>query len=136
MGLNRSAADPPLTFLVASEPVSLLMTFISQVTALQWCVSLVTASAAWLWWYRHSQTSGLKRWPLIGSTIELVANWDRMHDWLWEHFSEDRTTIEVSFASHIGGAVYTVDPANVEYLLKANFANYPKVSASSSSSPF
>ncbi|KAG0608163.1 hypothetical protein M758_8G084100 [Ceratodon purpureus] len=127
MGLNDSSGSL-LNFHVTSESVSLLTYFVSRVSTLEWCVTLVSAFLVWLWWYRHAQSkvAGPKRWPLIGSTFELVANWDRMHDWLREQFSNEQKTILLAFAAHLGDAVYTVDPANVEYVLKTNFANYPK----------
>ena len=133
MGSNDSADSPPLSFHVSSESVSFLTSLVFKVSALQWYVTLVTGFVAWIWWYRHAQHKfpGPKRWPLLGCTFELVANWSRLHDWLRQQFSDERKTIHIAFASHLGDAVYTVDPANVEYLLKTNFANYPKVSSQS-----
>lgn len=85
---------------------------------------------AWLWWYRQAQRSvpGPNGWPLIGCTIELVPKWGRVHDFFLEQFSDTTKTFYLPFGyPHVG--VYTVDPANVEYILKTNFSNYPKVSS-------
>ena len=86
---------------------------------------------AWLWWYRQAQHNiiGPKRWPLIGSTIEVVLNWDRLHDWMLEQFSEDTKTFHLATVATVNPlpSLYTVDPRNVEYILKTNFSNYPKV---------
>lgn len=82
----------------------------------------------WLWFYRHAQrrVPGPKSWPVIGSTIEIVRNWHRLHDWFLEMFSNEARSLQVAFAFPVVGGVYTVDPANVEHILKTNFANYPK----------
>ena len=98
-------------------------------------VSVVVALAvegllAWRWWNRRSsstQVAGPKRWPLIGSTLEV--NWDRLHDWMLEQFSNNIRTFHLATVAIVSPlpSVYTVDPANVEHILKTNFANYPKV---------
>ncbi|KAG0560232.1 hypothetical protein KC19_10G164500 [Ceratodon purpureus] len=83
----------------------------------------------WLWWYGQAQrnTQGPKRWPLIGSTIEIVLNWDRLHDWMLEQFSDTKTFHLATMATVSPlPSIFTVDPANVEYILKTNFSNYPK----------
>lgn len=92
---------------------------------------LVTAGIvflAWLWWYCQPgrRVPGPKSWPIIGCTIEIARNWDRLHDWLVEMFSSDVRSVQVTFAFPLAVGVYTVDPANVEHVLKTNFANYPK----------
>ena len=97
---------------------------------LVWIVIVVAGVLGWLWWYRqsHWQVAGPRRWPLLGCTLEMVANWGRFHDWLREQFSEESKTIHIAFALHLPNAVFTAEPANVEHVLKTNFANYPKVS--------
>jgi hypothetical protein len=84
---------------------------------------------AWLWWYRMAQRSipGPKGWPLIGCIMEVTPNWPRLHDWFFEQYSDATKTFYLHFTYPLVG-VYTVDPANVEYILKTNFSNYPKVS--------
>ncbi|KAG0628335.1 hypothetical protein M758_1G019000 [Ceratodon purpureus] len=89
--------------------------------------SAIGGFVAWLWWYRQAQRNipGPKGWPVIGCTIEVMAKWHRMHDWFAEQYSDTTKTFYLYFAyPQIG--VYTVDPANVEYILKTNFSNYPK----------
>lgn len=56
--------------------------------------------------------------------MEQLVNYERMHDWLVEYLSKSRTVIvPMPFTTY----TYIADPANVEHILKNNFANYPKV---------
>ncbi|CAM6129810.1 unnamed protein product [Calypogeia fissa] len=67
---------------------------------------------------------GPKGWPLIGSIVEHLRNWDRLHDWILEYFEKYHT---VTAVMHCGlECYYTVDPENVKYILKTNFKNFPK----------
>ncbi|KAL0076178.1 cytochrome P450 CYP5203 [Phycomyces blakesleeanus] len=67
-----------------------------------------------------------KGWPLVGSLPALIQGKDRLHDFLVESFYRlDRLTLTMSalgIPRHIG----TIDPANVEHILKHNFENYIK----------
>lgn len=99
---------------------------------------LVVTLAVWvlvaiLWCFRssHRRIAGPKAYPLIGSTIELVHNWFRLHDWLHSFFSPDARSVQVAFAYPHPGGIYTVDPANVEHILKTHFSNYPKGASNS-----
>nr|ADG34845.1 cytochrome P450 protein [Vanda hybrid cultivar] len=80
---------------------------------------------SWIFLHRWAQRNrrGPKTWPLIGAAIELLNNYERMHDWITDYLSEWRTvTVPLPFTSY----TYTADPANVEHILKTNFNNYPK----------
>ncbi|KAL6969621.1 hypothetical protein U1Q18_029331 [Sarracenia purpurea var. burkii] len=73
--------------------------------------------------WRQRNTTGPKTWPLIGAAIEHLVNYDRMHDWLVNYLRESKTmVVKMPFMTY----TYIADPANVEYVLKTNFANYPK----------
>lgn len=89
---------------------------------------LVLASMilSWIFIHRWNQraTRGPKTWPLIGAAIEQLMNYDRMHDWLVEYLAKSRTVVVPMPSTTY---TYIADPANVEHVLKANFANYPKV---------
>ncbi|GAV60567.1 p450 domain-containing protein [Cephalotus follicularis] len=64
-----------------------------------------------------------KTWPLVGAAIEQLMNYGQMHDWLVNYLSELKTVVvPMPFTTY----TYTADPANVEHVLKTNFANYPK----------
>lgn len=81
---------------------------------------------AWIFIHRLTQRykKGPKTWPLVGAAIEQLINFDRMHDWLAEYLSESKTVVvPMPFTTY----TYIADPANVEHVLKTNFANYPKV---------
>eukprot|EP00249_Psilotum_nudum_P007004 c20238_g1_i1 orf=614-2218(+) len=80
---------------------------------------------SYLYVYRLMQRKkkGPKSWPLLGASIEQLRNFERMHDWLVEYFEKAKT-----FCVPMPGFnyTYTVDPTNVEYILKTNFSNFPK----------
>lgn len=84
--------------------------------------TVLTWIAIHRWSQRH--TKGPKTWPLVGAAIEQLINYDRMHDWLVKYLSKSRTVaVPMPFTTY----TYIADPANVEHVLKTNFANYPKV---------
>lgn len=90
---------------------------------------LASMILSWIFIYRWSQRSkkGPKTWPLVGAAIEQLMNYDRMHDWLVKYLADSRTVVvPMPFTTY----TYIADPANVEYVLKTNFANYPKVKVS------
>ncbi|KAM1922398.1 hypothetical protein ACFX15_020458 [Malus domestica] len=73
------------------------------------------------WSQRHKK--GPKTWPLVGAAIEQFTIYDRMHDWLVKYLSESNSVVvPMPFTTY----TYIADPANVEHVLKTNFANYPK----------
>ncbi|XP_024192623.1 cytochrome P450 704B1 isoform X2 [Rosa chinensis] len=79
----------------------------------------------WIIIYRWSQRNrkGPKSWPLVGAAIEQLMNYNRMHDWLVKYLSESNSVVvPMPFTTY----TYIADPANVEHVLKTNFANYPK----------
>ncbi|KAE8707351.1 CYP704B1 protein [Hibiscus syriacus] len=88
-------------------------------------VMLACMFISWIFVYRRNQRNkkGPKTWPLIGAALEQLMNYDRMHDWLVGYLSELRTVVvPMPFTTYN----YIADPANVEHVLKTNFANYPK----------
>ncbi|KAM7269211.1 hypothetical protein ACFE04_024708 [Oxalis oulophora] len=88
-------------------------------------LTAVCMVASWILVHRWSQREkkGPKTWPLVGGAIEQLVNYDRMHDWLVNYFSKVKSVVvPMPFTTY----TYIADPANVEYVLKTNFANYPK----------
>ncbi|PON69423.1 Cytochrome P450, E-class, group I [Parasponia andersonii] len=86
---------------------------------------LACAVLSWILIHRWSQRNkkGPKTWPLVGAAIEQFLNYDRMHDWLVQYLFKSRTVVvPMPFTTY----TYIADPANVEHVLKTNFANYPK----------
>lgn len=80
---------------------------------------------SWVFIHRWSQKKkkGPKTWPLVGAAIEQLINYDRMHDWLVNYLSHSTSVVvPMPFTTY----TYIAHPANVEHVLKTNFANYPK----------
>ena len=87
---------------------------------------IVCMVLTWIFIHRLNQRNkkGPKTWPLVGAAIEQFIKYDRMHDWLVQYLSESNTVVvPMPFTTY----TYIADPANVEHVLKTNFANYPKV---------
>lgn len=93
-----------------------------------WTLGAIVAVAIWVFatqYWSKRKTLGPRDWPIVGGAIEQLVNFNRMHDWFLSYFDRGLSTFKVS---HFGITyVYTVDPANVEYILKTNFSNFPKV---------
>ncbi|KAG0624873.1 hypothetical protein M758_2G010800 [Ceratodon purpureus] len=87
---------------------------------------IVATALLWLWSFRWQQRHRLapKDWPIIGATIETLRHFDTMHDWILSYFQKGLKTFRLTLPGSI--RTYTVDPANVEYILKTNFSNFPK----------
>lgn len=81
----------------------------------------------WVWMCRRRGnriiTAEPKSWPLLGSTLELTANFHRLYDWLTD-YAMHSPTFEAKYMGF--RLLFTVDPANIEYILKTNFPNYVK----------
>ncbi|KAJ6833602.1 putative cytochrome P450 86B1 [Iris pallida] len=66
-------------------------------------------------------------WPLLGMLPNLLLNLHRFHDWLTELFREGGCTFYFRGPWFLGMNFFiTCDPANVNHIFTANFANYPK----------
>ncbi|PRQ59916.1 putative abieta-7,13-dien-18-ol hydroxylase [Rosa chinensis] len=61
--------------------------------------------------------------PIAGSVLHQVINFPRLHHYHAELACKYKTYRILDLFKH---AVYTVDPANVQYILKTNVANYGK----------
>lgn len=81
---------------------------------------------SWLFIHRLTQKKGAgpKTWPVIGASVEQLANYNRMHDWLVSYLAQSTSVVvPMPFTTY----TYIAHPANVEHILKTNFPNYPKV---------
>eukprot|EP01018_Ginkgo_biloba_P037645 Gb_34127 [translate_table: standard] len=92
-----------------------------------WAVGIFTALVFCIPWLgrrrRNKIKPGPKSWPLLGSTFELRTNFNRLYDWLTD-YARDLPTFEAKYMGF--RLLFTVDPANVEHILKCNFYNYVK----------
>ncbi|KGN61391.1 cytochrome P450 704B1 [Cucumis sativus] len=91
-------------------------------------VMIAIISACWIiivhrWNQRKKMRRGPKTWPIVGAAIEQFVNYHRMHDWILGYLNLYRTVVvPMPFTTY----TYIADPANVQHILKTNFANYPK----------
>ena len=74
---------------------------------------------------------GPTSWPIIGSTVEFLQNWDVMQDWALKHNALNDHNKNWGFSMvSIGplkkGVVMLVTPDAVKHVLKSNFYNYEK----------
>ncbi|MCL7041828.1 hypothetical protein MKW94_005366 [Papaver nudicaule] len=112
------------------EPVNQLSSLFSSLDRNDYKIQIITTFVisilfAYVFLHRWNQRNvkGPKSWPIIGALVELLMNYHRMHDWLTDYFLESKTfkvilpNITINFIA---------EPANVEYVLKTNFNNYPK----------
>ncbi|KAI8886541.1 cytochrome P450 [Backusella circina FSU 941] len=64
--------------------------------------------------------------PLVGNLIELLSNLNRQYDYFLELF-ERYDTLSLSAPSlGLENSILTIDPRNIEYVLKTNFKNFIK----------
>ncbi|KAL6127818.1 hypothetical protein ACLB2K_071179 [Fragaria x ananassa] len=84
-------------------------------------LSLAVILLAVIFWPENSKT---KRYPPVAGTIlHQVINFPRLHHYHTDLANKYKTYRILDFFKH---AVYTVDPANVQYILKTNVANFGK----------
>ncbi|KAL8162925.1 hypothetical protein V2J09_014414 [Rumex salicifolius] len=76
---------------------------------------------------RSSGTSGgFRHYPLVGTLPDFLANRHRFLEWSTAVLSSTPTNTSVFRRPGKVHGVLTASPANVEYILKTNFPNYPK----------
>lgn len=119
--LKSSSASPTNAFMSCSYLVGLVWVFevITIMMVLSWPVYVNS-------WKKiiFGRGKNPKAWPIMGSQYEASLNFHRLHDWCHSFFTHQHRTVELKFFST---RIYlTVDPANVEHILKTNFRNYPK----------
>ncbi|KAL2635094.1 hypothetical protein R1flu_006573 [Riccia fluitans] len=73
---------------------------------------------------KYKRDTGPRSWPILGTAVEHVVNYPRLHDWLLGYFQKTLTISAPMPFNQI--FYYTVDPPSVKHILKTNFVNYPK----------
>lgn len=74
----------------------------------------------------HQLTSGPPSYPIIGCLISFYKNQRRLLDWYTELLAGSPTNTIVVHRLGARRTIVTANPENVEYILKANFNNFPK----------
>ncbi|GMH13023.1 hypothetical protein Nepgr_014864 [Nepenthes gracilis] len=102
------------------NPFSLISIFI-------FVLSLVSLFFSFSSSHPRPKTPCPRSYPIIGNLIGLLRNHHRFYDYVTDQFSDARSlTIQVNGFIGLYHIVATVDPANLEHLLKSNFHNYVK----------
>nr|DAD41360.1 TPA_asm: hypothetical protein HUJ06_015683 [Nelumbo nucifera] len=84
--------------------------------------------SSYLIWYLKHRNQVLLQWPLFGSIPSVVLNMHKINDWIAGIFLSLGTgsfNIKGPKLSKLHYLV-TTDPDNLKYILKTNFANFPK----------
>ncbi|XP_061997034.1 cytochrome P450 704C1-like [Rosa rugosa] len=97
------------------------MDFASTVVALS--LALVLAIVVVRDHARRLRDKNKRYHPVAGTIVHQLINFPRVHHYMTELACKYKTYRMLDFFK---GAVYTADPANVEYVLKTNFTNYGK----------
>eukprot|EP00268_Persea_americana_P051241 TRINITY_DN5642_c0_g1_i1.p1 TRINITY_DN5642_c0_g1~~TRINITY_DN5642_c0_g1_i1.p1 ORF type:complete len:552 (-),score=94.69 TRINITY_DN5642_c0_g1_i1:325-1980(-) len=113
----QATASIVMDFLSKAPPISLV------VTAAKVLLALLVFKVCFF--YLGGRWSVRKReyHPIAGTTIQQLLNFSRLHDYFTDLAYRHKT-----FRILTPGTweVFTVDPANIEYILKTNFENYAK----------
>ncbi|XP_010027329.2 alkane hydroxylase MAH1 [Eucalyptus grandis] len=68
-----------------------------------------------------------KNWPLVGMLPALLLNLSHFHEWATGFLERSHGNFFLRFHWFSGmDMLFTADPANVHYILSANFGNFPK----------
>ncbi|KAJ4706720.1 putative Cytochrome P450 [Melia azedarach] len=70
--------------------------------------------------------TGFKHYPLLGALPGYLKNRHRFIDWSAETLKHSPNNTAVFYRPGKVHGIITANPANVEYILKTNFENYPK----------
>ncbi|CAN6812410.1 unnamed protein product [Brassica oleracea] len=96
-----------------------------------YAVAAISIYAIWFYFISRRLT-GPKVLPIVGSLPYLIANRNRVHDWIADNLratggTYQTSTMVIPFVAKTQG-FYTVTchPKNVEHILKTRFDNYPK----------
>ncbi|KAI9009909.1 cytochrome P450 [Phycomyces nitens] len=65
-------------------------------------------------------------WPLLGATPSFIWNKDKIHDYFLNQFEKSGALTSSISSLGIPYTVPTIDPRNIEHILKNNFENYVK----------
>ncbi|KAI8987580.1 cytochrome P450 [Mycotypha africana] len=111
---NNNSALAPIAF---AQTISVSLVFLTGLLALKYPDRAIFDE------YREG-INNRKGWPLVGSLPAIVSNAEKLHEFLLDGFKERLT----GTASSLGlpRSIFTIDPRNVEHILKYNFENYVK----------
>lgn len=94
-------------------------------------VVLAFTYLTWFWLLSRRLT-GPKVWPLVGSLPGLIANRNRIHDWIADNLRStgsaatyQTSVLPLPFVRQ-GLVTVTANPRNIEHVLRTRFDNYPK----------
>ncbi|KAI4383506.1 hypothetical protein MLD38_009337 [Melastoma candidum] len=92
-------------------------------------IEILAAFACYvLLWRQLAGRNGLPTsWPLLGMMPGLFVNIHRVHDWVTGLLERTNCTFQLQGFWFTNTSLFiTVDPANVNHIMSANFVNFPK----------
>lgn len=86
----------------------------------------LAAFTVYLLWHqrKYGNNRGPPIWPVIGSFPAISNAYPLLHHWILGNVKRHNGTFRIAVPGVVD--IITCEPANVEYILKTNFANYPK----------
>lgn len=90
-------------------------------------LSVLTFTTLFLRRHFHKPPCHQQSYPLIGNIIAFLVNRHRFHDWVTDMLSTNPTlTLKVNGFLNLSKGICTVDPDNINHILRTNFDNYIK----------
>ncbi|PIN26646.1 Cytochrome P450 CYP4/CYP19/CYP26 subfamily [Handroanthus impetiginosus] len=87
------------------------------------CVAILAIWIIWAVFGLSAKKEKKTYHPVVGTVFHLLLNFHRYNDYL-NDLNRRNTTFRIVHLS--SSEIYTSDPANIEHMLKTNFANYGK----------
>lgn len=88
-----------------------------------YAAATLTLTLSVIFLFKRNRNSGSLCPPVAATIVGMSLNFNRLHDFLLHHHRRYKT-YRITCLTY--SSVFTTDPANVEHILKSNFANYVK----------
>ncbi|KAK6155802.1 hypothetical protein DH2020_010050 [Rehmannia glutinosa] len=103
--------------------IAMNMEFLSSPIFVPALVAILAVCIVWIVVGLSSKKEKKKYHPVGGTIFHLMLNFRQLYDYLTD-LTRKNSTFRILYLDNV--EIYTSDPANVEYFLKTNFANYGK----------
>ncbi|XP_024965703.1 cytochrome P450 94A1-like [Cynara cardunculus var. scolymus] len=113
-----NGSPPPLILNMKLDVISLILLFPIFIFIFIYCFFFPKS--------KSTTQIGFKNYPILGTLPEFLLNRHRFLEWSTQVLSHCPTNTAVFRRPGNIHGIITANPANVEYMLKTNFDNYPK----------